>query len=115
MGTRLKLRFTIMADDPEILEAMGEVVRVSERPRGMGVKFLELTERPQIIDRAAGRASGAPAKKYARSRARQGPVPTQTAPSSPISFFQIGARCFSRSMAAGRRRRPRPGGGRRRR
>src|SRR5687767_787880 len=32
VGTRLSLRFTLLADDPEILEAKGEVVRVSERP-----------------------------------------------------------------------------------
>ena len=44
VGTRLRLRFTIMADDPEILEGVGEVVRVSERPRGMGVAFVELAE-----------------------------------------------------------------------
>jgi uncharacterized protein (TIGR02266 family) len=44
VGTRLRLRFTIMAEDPEILEGVGEVVRVSDRPRGMGVAFVELTE-----------------------------------------------------------------------
>jgi uncharacterized protein (TIGR02266 family) len=44
VGTRLRLRFTILAQDPEILEGMGEVVRVSERPRGMGVAFVELAE-----------------------------------------------------------------------
>jgi uncharacterized protein (TIGR02266 family) len=44
VGTRLRLRFTIVAEDPEILEGVGEVVRVSERPRGMGVAFVELTD-----------------------------------------------------------------------
>jgi uncharacterized protein (TIGR02266 family) len=42
VGTRLQLRFTILAEDPEILEGLGEVVRVSEKPRGMGVAFVEL-------------------------------------------------------------------------
>ena len=42
VGTRLNLRFTVLADDPEVLEAVGEVVRVSERPRGMGLKFVQL-------------------------------------------------------------------------
>ena len=42
VGTRLNLKFTVLADDPEVLEAKGEVVRVSERPRGMGLKFIEL-------------------------------------------------------------------------
>ena len=52
VGTRLKLRFTLLADDPEILEALGEVVRVSERPRGMGLKFLQLPmSARRIIDR----------------------------------------------------------------
>ena len=56
VGTRLKLRFTLMADDPEILEALGEVVRVSERPRGMGVKFLQLPMAARrIIDRLLAR------------------------------------------------------------
>jgi uncharacterized protein (TIGR02266 family) len=52
VGTRLRLRFTIMAHDPEILEGMGQVVRVSERPRGMGVAFLELTDHSrQLIEK----------------------------------------------------------------
>lgn len=51
VGTRLRLRFTVMADDPEILEGVGQVVRVSERPRGMGIAFVELTPRSKkLID-----------------------------------------------------------------
>jgi uncharacterized protein (TIGR02266 family) len=42
VGTRLNLRFTVLVEDPEILEGVGQVVRVSERPRGMGVRFTEL-------------------------------------------------------------------------
>ena len=49
VGTRLRLRFTIMAEDPEILDGVGEVVRVSERPRGMGVAFVELTAHSQEL------------------------------------------------------------------
>lgn len=49
VGTRLRLRFTIVADDPEIVEGIGEVVRVSEKPRGMGVAFVELTERSRTL------------------------------------------------------------------
>lgn len=44
VGTRVKLRFTVMLDDPEILEGVGQVVRVSDKPRGMGVVFVELGE-----------------------------------------------------------------------
>jgi uncharacterized protein (TIGR02266 family) len=52
VGTRLRLRFTIVADDPETIEGIGEVVRVSDRPRGMGVAFVELTDRSQkLIDK----------------------------------------------------------------
>jgi uncharacterized protein (TIGR02266 family) len=42
VGTRLHMHFTVLVDDPEVLEADGEVVRVSERPRGMGVRFVKL-------------------------------------------------------------------------
>jgi uncharacterized protein (TIGR02266 family) len=52
VGTKLNLRFTLLADDPEVLEARGEVVRVSERPRGMGLRFLELPiAARKVIDR----------------------------------------------------------------
>jgi uncharacterized protein (TIGR02266 family) len=58
VGTRLKLRFTLLVDDPEVLEATGEVVRVSERPRGMGLKFLQLpVEARKVIDRLLARTA----------------------------------------------------------
>jgi uncharacterized protein (TIGR02266 family) len=64
VGTRLKLRFTLLADDPEILEALGEVVRVSERPRGMGLKFLQLPlAARKVIDRLLARPAPAPARR----------------------------------------------------
>jgi uncharacterized protein (TIGR02266 family) len=44
VGSLLNLRFTIMADDPEVVEGTGEVVRVSEEPRGMGVAFVGLDD-----------------------------------------------------------------------
>ncbi len=49
VGTKLRLKFTVIAEDPEVLEGLGEVVRVSERPRGMGVAFVELTEHSQKL------------------------------------------------------------------
>jgi uncharacterized protein (TIGR02266 family) len=56
VGTRLNLRFTLLLDDPEILEGVGEVVRVSERPRGMGLRFIELPMRSRkIIDEILAR------------------------------------------------------------
>lgn len=61
VGTRLRLRFTILADDPEILEGAAQVVRVSEDPPGMGVAFLELTEPSKaLIDKILKRR---PAKR----------------------------------------------------
>jgi uncharacterized protein (TIGR02266 family) len=52
VGTKLRLRFTILADELEILEGMAEVVRVSDQPRGMGVAFVELAEHSaKLIDK----------------------------------------------------------------
>jgi uncharacterized protein (TIGR02266 family) len=63
VGTKLKLRFTVTLDDLEPLEGLGEVVRVSERPRGMGVRFVELAPRStrvvhDLIARAKALAAG---------------------------------------------------------
>jgi uncharacterized protein (TIGR02266 family) len=41
-GTRVKLRFTIILNEIETIEGVGEVVRVSKDPMGMGVAFVEL-------------------------------------------------------------------------
>ena len=49
VGTRLHLHFTVLVDDPEVLEADGEVVRVSERPRGMGLKFVDLSAGARLL------------------------------------------------------------------
>jgi uncharacterized protein (TIGR02266 family) len=49
VGTRLRLRFTVLADDPEVLQADGDVVRVSERPRGMGIKFASLSASARLL------------------------------------------------------------------
>lgn len=48
MGTTLKLRFTVLLDDPVIVEAEGRVVRHQEEPtRGMGIEFTDLA--PEMI------------------------------------------------------------------
>lgn len=39
VGSMIELRFTILIDDPIVIEAFGKVVRHSHRPRGMGVEF----------------------------------------------------------------------------
>src|SRR5580692_5170049 len=43
IGTRVNLRFTVIMDDIETIEGIGEVVRVEKDPPGMGVVFRELT------------------------------------------------------------------------
>ena len=42
VGTRVNLRFTVIMDDIETIEGVGEVVRVEKDPPGMGVVFREL-------------------------------------------------------------------------
>ena len=42
IGTRVNLRFTVIMDDIETIEGIGEVVRVEKDPAGMGVVFREL-------------------------------------------------------------------------
>jgi uncharacterized protein (TIGR02266 family) len=42
IGTRVNLRFTVIMEDIETVEGVGEVVRVEKDPPGMGVVFREL-------------------------------------------------------------------------
>lgn len=42
VGTRIDLKFTVIMDDVETIEGVGEVVRVQKDPPGMGVVFVEL-------------------------------------------------------------------------
>ena len=43
VGTKVNLRFTVIMDDIETVEGVGEVVRVHDDPPGMGVVFTELS------------------------------------------------------------------------
>ena len=43
IGTSVNLRFTIIMDDIETIEGIGEVVRIEKDPSGMGVVFRELS------------------------------------------------------------------------
>ncbi len=43
IGTQVNLRFTVIMDDIETIEGMGEVVRVEKDPPGMGVVFRQLS------------------------------------------------------------------------
>lgn len=44
VGTEVNLRFTVIMDDIETIEGVGEVVRVQTDPPGMGVVFRELSQ-----------------------------------------------------------------------
>ena len=43
IGTSVNLRLTIIMDDIETIEGLGEVVRIEKDPSGMGVVFRELS------------------------------------------------------------------------
>ena len=49
IGTKVNLRFTVIMDELETIEGIGEVVRVQESPRGMGVVFVTLTSHSQNL------------------------------------------------------------------
>ncbi len=52
VGTRVNLKFTVIMDDIETIEGIGEVVRVQTDPAGMGVVFRELSQYSQhLIER----------------------------------------------------------------
>jgi hypothetical protein len=42
VGTKVNLRFTVIMDEVETVEGVGEVVRVEDDPPGMGVVFREI-------------------------------------------------------------------------
>jgi len=49
VGTKVNLRFTVLMDEVEIVEGVGEVVRVHDDPPGMGLVFTELSHYSQGI------------------------------------------------------------------
>ena len=58
VGTRVNLRFTVIMDELESIEGIGEVVRVTHDPPGMGVAFVELTSYSQnLIEKLMTRRS----------------------------------------------------------
>jgi uncharacterized protein (TIGR02266 family) len=48
-GTKVNLKFTVIMEDLETIEGVGEVVRVSDDPPGMGVVFVTLTAHSQDL------------------------------------------------------------------
>ena len=52
VGTRVNLRFTVLHEEMEFIEGVGEVVRVQSDPPGVGVVFSELSPTSQaVLDR----------------------------------------------------------------
>jgi hypothetical protein len=49
VGTRVDLRFTVIMDEVETIDGVGEVVRVQTDPPGMGVVFTELNQYSQNL------------------------------------------------------------------
>jgi Tfp pilus assembly protein PilZ len=64
IGTRVNLRFTVIMDDIETIEGVGEVVRTEKDPPGMGVVFRELSAYSKglieklLVQRATGSRLG---------------------------------------------------------
>jgi PilZ domain len=59
VGTKVNLRFTVIMDEVETVEGVGEVVRVEEDPPGMGVVFREIdTYSKGIIERLLTQGMG---------------------------------------------------------
>ncbi len=49
IGTKVNLRFSVIMEELETIEGIGEVVRVQHDPPGMGVVFIELTSHSQDL------------------------------------------------------------------
>ncbi len=57
VGTEIDLRFTVIMDDIETIEGIGQVVRVQEDPPGMGVVFTHISHHSQhLLERLLTRA-----------------------------------------------------------
>ena len=56
VGAKVNLRFTVLHDEMEFIEGVGEVVRVQDDPPGVGVVFSELSPASQAtLDRLLAR------------------------------------------------------------
>lgn len=49
VGSEVTLRFTVVMDDVEVIEGLGEVVRVESDPPGMGVVFKKLSSYSETL------------------------------------------------------------------
>ena len=81
LGTKVNLKFTVIIDELETIEGLGEVVRVQEDPPGMGVVFVELTSHSQ--DMIAKLLTKRRIGQRPDRRAPTVPPPLPPAPASP--------------------------------
>lgn len=51
IGSAVELRFTVLLEDPVVLQARGRVVRHQDDPRGMGIEFTRIA--PDVVLRIA--------------------------------------------------------------
>jgi Tfp pilus assembly protein PilZ len=59
VGTHVNLNFTVLADEIETISGVGEVVRIQEKPAGMGIEFRSLSEESMaIIERLVALSEG---------------------------------------------------------
>ena len=49
VGTKVNLRFTVFLEDPETIAGVGEVMRTSDDPKGMGVVFTKLDSMSRVL------------------------------------------------------------------
>lgn len=49
IGMQVNLKFTILDDEIEIIEGVGEIVRLQDDPRGIGVEFREMSEETMTL------------------------------------------------------------------
>ena len=76
VGTKVDLKFTIILEDPEIIEGIGEVVRVNDDPKGMGVVFISLSNVSQnLIARLMTRRGGSDIAQAVKPRTKPPPPP----------------------------------------
>lgn len=56
---KVNLQFTVLDDEIETIEGIGEIVRLQDDPKGIGVEFRELTEETmQLIERLVSKGGG---------------------------------------------------------
>ncbi len=89
VGTAVKLRFTLLVDDPVVVDAVGTVVRHQDEPSGMGIAFGELSAVTMLrlqdaISRLRPRDSGPPVKASAMGAISKGPVRAKTVRVRPV-------------------------------